>query len=71
MYFWPVKVEVAYFAQKFESKKDSIKIMNLACAVLHNLCIAMGDVLPRAWDLNYDDYENKRLNGLLRHLGNY
>ena len=46
--------------KKCESKKESMKIMCLACIVLHNLCIDLGDILPRAWDLNYDDHENKR-----------
>ena len=46
--------------KKCESKKESMKIMCLACVVLHNICIDLGDILPRAWDLNYDDHENKR-----------
>ena len=46
--------------KKYESKKDSVRIMCLICFLLHNLYIDLGDVLPRAWNLNYDDYENKK-----------
>ena len=60
MCFWLVKREVVHFAQKMWEQEDSFKIICHAVIVLHSLCIGMGDVLPRAWDLDYDDYENKK-----------
>ena len=36
---------------KCESKKTTMKIMGLACVVLHNLCIDKEDIIPRKFDL--------------------
>ena len=33
--------------------------MLLACVVLHNLCIAKGDFMPRKFDLTFDHMTNK------------
>ena len=33
----------------------------LACVVLHNLCIELGDLVPRKFDLTLDQASNKRL----------
>ena len=33
----------------------------LACVVLHNLCIELGDLVPRKFDLTLDHASNKRL----------
>ena len=46
--------------KKCESKKEFLKIISLACVVLHNLCIDLGNIIPTAWDLNYDDHESKK-----------
>ena len=43
-----------------ESKKGTVKIMGLACVVLHNLCIDQEDIIPRKFDLSYDHVTNKR-----------
>ena len=45
---------------KCESKKETVKIMSLACVVLHNLCIDKEDIIPRNFDLSYDHVTNKR-----------
>ena len=34
--------------------------MALACAVLHNVCIDRGHLIPRLFDLSYDYTSNKR-----------
>ena len=34
--------------------------MGLACLVLHNLCIEMGDMIPRNWDITVYHATNKR-----------
>ena len=44
---------------KCESKKETVKIVGLACVVLHNLCIDKEDILPRKFDLSYDHATNK------------
>ena len=38
--------------RKCESKKDNLKIQALACLCLHNLCIQLKDITPRAWDIS-------------------
>ena len=54
--------------------------MGLASVVLHNLCLEMGDMLPRSMDLTVDPITNKRrdrnevaniLNLTNRHQKNY
>ena len=46
--------------RKCESQKESVKKMGLACVVLHNVCIELGDMTPRKWDMTVDDITNKR-----------
>ena len=46
--------------KKCESKPENVKIMTLACVVLHNVCIDRGDTAPRQWDLSKDPASNKR-----------
>ena len=41
--------------RKCESHKETVKLMTLACIVLHNICIDLSDTTPTSWDLNYDD----------------
>ena len=38
-----------------------MKIVGLACVVLHNLCIDKEDIIPRKFDLSYDNVTNKRI----------
>ena len=42
-----------------ESSKESVKAMGLAAVVLHNICLEMGDILPRSMDLTIDPATNK------------
>ena len=45
--------------RKRESNKETVKIMGLACVILHNICIDKGDLVPRRFDLIYDIASNK------------
>ena len=47
-------------SRKCESKVETVKAITLACVVLHNVCIAKGDVTLRQWDMRYDPATNKR-----------
>ena len=47
-------------SRKCESKVENVKAITLACVVLHNVCIAKGDVTLRQWDMRYDPATNKR-----------
>ena len=46
--------------RKCESNQDTVKMMGLACVVLHNICIERGDLVPRSMDLRNDPSSNKR-----------
>ena len=46
--------------KKCERKRENVKIITLACVVLHNICIDKGDSAPRTWDLSRDPVSNKR-----------
>ena len=46
--------------RKCESHKETVKLMTLACIVLHNICIDLSDTTPTSWDLNYDDNGGQR-----------
>ena len=48
-------------SRKCESQKGSVKKLGLACLVLHNLCIELGDMIPRNWDMTVDHATNKRI----------
>ena len=48
-------------SRKCESQKGSVKKIGLACLVLHNLCIELGDMIPRNWDMTVDHATNKRI----------
>ena len=39
---------------------ETVKATTLACVVLHNVCIAKGDVNLRHWDMRYDPEKNQR-----------
>ena len=47
--------------RKCESNKETVKLYGLASVVLHNLCIELGDLVPRKFDLTLDHAANKRL----------
>ena len=38
-----------------------MKIVGLTCVVLHNWCIDKEDIIPRKFDLSYDNVTNKRI----------
>jgi hypothetical protein len=46
--------------RKCESLPEEVKIITLACMVLHNICISKGDVLPRTLDITIDPNTNQR-----------
>ena len=46
--------------RKCESSKESIKAMDFVAVVLYNICLEMGDILPRSMDLTVDPATNKR-----------
>ena len=48
--------------RKYESGKDTVKLMTLTCVVLHNFMIANGELIPRKLDLTKDLVSNKRRN---------
>ena len=56
-------VEVLYdrriLLRKCESSTSELKIAVLACLVLHNICIDLGDTLPRKLDLTIDPVTNQ------------
>ena len=41
--------------RKCKNHKETVKLMTLACIVLHNICIDLSDTTPTSWDLNYDN----------------
>ena len=45
--------------RKCESTTHTVEIMALAAIVLHNMCIEMGDVGQKNWDLRNDASTNK------------
>ena len=46
--------------RKCESNTSELKIAPLACLVLHNICIDLGDTFPRKLDLTLDPVTNQR-----------
>ena len=58
--FGKFKSRFRVFHRKCESSKESVKVMGLASVVLHNLCLELGDMLPRSMDLTVDAATNKR-----------
>ena len=45
---------------KYKTNKETVKIMGLACVILHNLCMDKEDFIPRKFDLTFDHMTNKR-----------
>ena len=40
--------------RKCESSAKEVKIITLACVILHNICISQNDQLPKYWDITSD-----------------
>ena len=58
--FGKLKGRWRILSRKCESQKESVKKMGFTCLVLHNLCIELGDMIPRNWDMTVDHATNKR-----------
>ena len=52
--FGKLKSRFRVLHKECESHKETVKIMTLACIVLHNLSILMKDILPRKYNLTVD-----------------
>ena len=59
--FGRLKSRFRILHRKCESDKESVKLFGLACVALHNICIELGDLVPRNFDLTMDRASNKRL----------
>lgn len=46
--------------RKNECDENTLKMMSLACVVLHNICIDLDDNMNKTWDAGYDPKTNKR-----------
>ena len=57
--FGKLKSRFRVLHRKCESHKDTVKIMTLACVVIHNLSISRGDILTRKFDLMIDSGTQK------------
>ena len=58
--FGKLKGRWRILSRKCESQKEIAKKMGLAFLVLHNLCIELGDVIPRNWNVTVDHATNNR-----------
>ena len=56
-----LKIKFRALFRKCNSNKETLKLYVLACVVLHNFCIELGDLVPRKFDLNSDHASNRRL----------
>ena len=59
--FGRLKSRFRVLFRKCESNKETVKLYGLSSVVLHNLCIELGDLVPRKFDLTLDHAANKRL----------
>ena len=59
--FGHLKVRRRVLLRRNDCKHDTVKIMSLACCVLHNICIDMNDKANPAWDNSYDRKAKRRL----------
>ena len=48
--------------RKCESSAENVRTFALACMVLHNVCLAMGDTIPKKLDLSIDPATNEKRN---------
>ena len=58
--FGKLKGRWRVLSKKCESNPEIWKRFGLASIVLHNICIEMGDIIPRNIDLTIDPSSNKR-----------
>ena len=58
--FGKLKRHWRVLSQKCESNPGALKRSGLASIVLYNVCIEMGDIIPRNIDLTIDSSNNKR-----------
>ena len=58
--FGKLKSRFRVLHRKCESSKESVKAVGLAAVVLLNVCLEMGDILPRSMDLTVDPAANKK-----------
>ena len=52
--FGRFKTKLRVLHKKCGSDKETLKFMPLACVVLYNICIEIGNLVPRISDLTYD-----------------
>ena len=48
--------------RKCESSAENVRTFALACMVLHNVCLAMGDTIPKKLDLSIDPVTSEKRN---------
>ena len=58
--FGKLKSRFRVLHRKCEAQKETVKVMGLACIILHNICIERKDLVPRKYDLTLDPASNKR-----------
>ncbi len=51
--------------RKCESSAKEVKIITLACVILHNICLSQNDQLPRYWDITTDLKTNGEIREML------
>ena len=51
--------------RKCESSAKEVKIITLACVILHNICLSQNDQLPRYWDITTDLKTNEEIREML------
>ena len=66
--FGHLKGRFRILLRKCESSKDTVKIVGLACVLLHNICITKGDLIPRYCDLTLNEHGESRTSEELRDL---
>ena len=57
--FGKLKERFRILHRKYESNKETVKVMGLTRVILHSICIDKGDLVPRKFDLTYDMALNK------------
>ena len=57
--FGKLKGRFRVLHRKSESRKDTHRLMALACVVLHNICIEKHDTVPRTFNLTLDPSSQK------------
>lgn len=57
--FGQLKGRWRVFLKKWDSSVDTVKLMSLACVVLHNGCVELQDKPQKTWDMTRDPTSNK------------